>query len=108
MHEGLLDDLFKHIHCPTCNESLLQNVKKSALGTSITMKTSCVKNDHEFIWRSEPLLRKMPAFNLLYSAATIFSGKSWVTLLGYQILKFIAVPKRPRAEKMEADFDIPS
>ena len=42
----------------------------------ISVKLICV-NGHATIWNSQPLINKMPAGNLLTSAAILFSGNTF-------------------------------
>ena len=72
--ETMLDELIRLVRCPFCGSPVISN-KKSGLGTSIHCKLRC-ENDHLVCdWKSQPLLGKLPAFNLLLSSAIVFSGK---------------------------------
>ena len=63
----------KLIRCPVCSTSI-KNVTKSSLGTSLHCMLECELNHIVTEWKSQPLLGKLPAFNLLISAAILFSG----------------------------------
>ena len=80
VYEGLLDQLISLIHCKHCFCSA-DVIKKSKLGTSIHYKLYC-ENEHLIIdWKSQPLVGKMPAFNLLISASIFFF---WVYIRNFQ------------------------
>ena len=72
--ESMLDDLFKLARCPLCNTSI-KNVTKCSMGTSLHCTLKCELDHTVTEWKSQPLLGKLPAFNLLISAAIFFSGK---------------------------------
>ena len=71
--ESMIDKLLKFVSCPTCNHCV-GKIEKVSMGTSLHCKIFC-KSEH-FIcdWNSQPLIGKLPAFNLLLSAAIFFSG----------------------------------
>ena len=74
--EGMLDKLFKLIICQKCHLPA-ENITKSILGTSIHCKLYC-QNEHLITdWKSQPLLGKLPSFNLLISATIFFSGSTY-------------------------------
>lgn len=74
--EGMLDQLFKVVRCQQCHLPVA-DITKSKLGTSIHCKLLC-ENQHLIIdWKSQPLLGKLPAFNLLISASIFFSGSTY-------------------------------
>ena len=71
--ESMLDELFMENKCSLCGGSTI-NIGKREVGTCVFFKTRCM-NDHIIMdWKSQPLLGKMPAFNLLMSAAIFCSG----------------------------------
>ena len=57
----------------------IDKTEKSKLGTSIHFKLYCADNHLIIDWKSQPLLGKMPAFNLLFSSSIIFSGSTFET-----------------------------
>ena len=71
--ESMIDELFNLIRCPTCNLPV-EKRKKSVLGTSLHCKLLCTQKHLICDWKSQPLLGRLPAFNLLMSAAIFFSG----------------------------------
>ena len=78
VYEGMLDQLFKLVACRQCHLPA-ENIIKSHLGTSIHCKLYC-QNDHLITdWKSQPLLGKLPSFNLLICAAIFFSGSTYET-----------------------------
>ena len=48
-------------------------------GSMIIITSTCC-NNHEFIWRSQPLIKKFPLGNILISAATLFTGNTFHTI----------------------------
>ena len=72
--EDQLDELFKLIRCTTCGASK-QYEKRLVLGTSLHNSITCM-NGHIIVnWKSQPLLGKLPAFNLLLCTSIFCSGK---------------------------------
>ena len=76
--EQKVDELIQRIKCPTC-EGWPFSTTKSISGTSLQVKTACMNGHTILTWASQPLIGKMPAFNLLYSAAIVFSGKYYIS-----------------------------
>jgi hypothetical protein len=58
---------------------LLQNQKKSLNGSQLKITISCHRG-HETQWQSQPTLNRLPAGNLLISAAVLFSGNTFTNL----------------------------
>ena len=74
MRESMLDMLFREIKCKRCGLTFEEMVK-AVLGTSIHIVATC-ENGHCIIdWKAQPVFGRLPAFNLLVSAATFCSGK---------------------------------
>ena len=72
--ESMIDELIKLVRCATCNLPV-EKTKKSVMGTSLHCKLWCGQKHLICDWKCQPLLWKLPAFNLLMSAAVFFSGK---------------------------------
>ena len=68
--ENKLDELFKC--CPKCQQPVIR-LEKVVTGTMLTVKYVCLQG-HVDSWQSQPTLNGMPAGNLLFSAAILFSG----------------------------------
>ena len=67
--------LFDLIPCLNC-VGLSKDIKKSEIGTCVGYKSYCIIcEDYIVDWKSQPLLGRMPAFNLLLSSAIFCSGK---------------------------------
>ncbi|XP_057291883.1 uncharacterized protein LOC130614472 [Hydractinia symbiolongicarpus] len=75
VYESMLEQLFSFVRCPECNSSV--TVEKSHVGTSMHCKFTCLLHTHVFKWNTQPLLGKLPAFNLLLSATIFFSGETY-------------------------------
>lgn len=73
VYESMIDELCKLVRCPRCG-SLSKNVIKRSMGTSVHCKIYCEEQHIACDWKSQPLLGKLPAFNLLISAGILFSG----------------------------------
>ena len=72
--ESMLDILFREIKCKRCGLRF-EEMEKHILGTSIHIVTTC-ENGHDITeWKAQPVFGRIPAFNLLVSAATFCSGK---------------------------------
>eukprot|EP00111_Clytia_hemisphaerica_P000057 TCONS_00000137-protein len=79
VYEGMLDQLVSCLRCKVCALPV-DEIKKIKLGTSIHYKIFC-DNEHVIIdWMSQPLIGKMPAFNLLISASVFFSGSNFESI----------------------------
>ena len=63
-------------HCPSCAGNIVSNLTESTSGNMFSVKLFCI-NGHETLWNSQPLINKMPAGNLLTSAAILFSGNTF-------------------------------
>ena len=75
--ENCLDSLFQHIKvmtCPKCSE-IADTYRKYVFGTMVKVNLLCINEHVCFTWSSQPTIGKLAAFNLLYTASIIFSGK---------------------------------
>ena len=59
--------------CPNCHEPGTARVSK-VIGTLIHITQVCQSCCFSRVWRSQPYINKMPAGNLLLSAAILYSG----------------------------------
>ena len=59
--------------CPLCTEPATAEVSK-IIGTLIHVTQKCANCSYCRVWRSQPNIKKMPAGNLLLSAAILYSG----------------------------------
>ena len=74
VYEGMLDKLISFVHCKDCFFPVAETVK-SKLGTSIHYKLYC-GNKHLIVdWKSQPLIGKTSAFNLLMRGSSLESFK---------------------------------
>lgn len=78
VYEGMLDILFNFVCCPSCH-SRAKNITKSKMGTSLHCKIVCESKHLILEWKSQPLIGKLPAFNLLISASIFFAGSTYET-----------------------------
>ena len=73
--ENCLDCLFQF--CPQCCQPVLESeVVKVLKGSFLSVNYTCSQG-HANTWHSQPLLNRMPAGNLLLSAAILFSGSTY-------------------------------
>ena len=84
--ESSLDSLLMRILCNLCGKPV-NDCKKYTKGTAIICHLNCINGHQMFKWSSQPYLGKMPAGNLLCSAATFFSGETHTHLNNF--CKFI-------------------
>lgn len=73
VYESELYNLFKF--CPNCG-SHVKSMTKTTTGTMLTIGFKCEAGCNAK-WRSQPMLRRMPAGNLLLSASIILSGSTF-------------------------------
>ena len=67
--ESMLDILFREIKCKRCGLRF-EEMENAVLGTSIHIVTTC-ENGHRITeWKAQFVFGRLPAFNLLVSAAT--------------------------------------
>lgn len=93
--ESSLMQLFRH--CPTCGLSC--NVEKTFLtGSMFSVKYNCV-GGHSDIWRSQPLLHKKPAGNLLLAAGYLYTGGSYSKIANFAKSVNLAFPSRTIVQK---------
>ena len=59
--------------CPLCTEPATAEVS-SVCGTLIHVTQKCLTCSYARVWRSQPYIKKIPAGNLLLSAAILYSG----------------------------------
>ena len=68
--DSCLDELLNH--CSMCGSQCF--VMKKTIGSCLVCDIKCVKCEHEYSWRSQPMSGNMPMGNLILSAALMFSG----------------------------------
>lgn len=61
--------------CPECGEVIVKK-EKNTQGTLLCVMVTCIK-DHVCTWRSQPMLKRMAAGNLLLSSAILLSGATF-------------------------------
>ena len=67
--------MFALVKCHICGGKASES-KKITLGTSIHNTLDCAGCGHRIIdWKAQPIIGKLPAFNLLLAASIVFSGK---------------------------------
>jgi hypothetical protein len=79
------NDLLKlFLFCPNC-KSCISSLTKKTTGSMLTVTYTCA-NGHENVWHSQPVIRRMPAGNLLLSSAIVLSGNTLTDLhfFGYK------------------------
>ncbi|CAH3160182.1 unnamed protein product [Pocillopora meandrina] len=59
--------------CPLCTEPSTSEVS-NVVGTLIHVTQKCLSCSYARVWRSQPYIKKIPAGNLLLSAAILYSG----------------------------------
>ena len=74
--ESSFDQLIVKIKFPVCGKPQ-SNLKETLVGFMVKVHTVCL-DDHTILnWNSHSLLGRMPSGNLLFSAATLFSGETF-------------------------------
>lgn len=77
-----LEMLFKLVVCKICQSPVdLDEITTHIDGSCLNVFFTCL-NSHNFTWRSQPLIGKQPAGNILIAAATLITGNT------YSILNF--------------------
>ena len=74
--ESNLDSVIFKIKCETCGQPG-DECKKTRIGTSVLYHLNCIQGHTILHWYSQPNLGKMPAGNLLCTAATFLSGETY-------------------------------
>ena len=59
--------------CPLCTEPSTSEIS-NVVGTLIHVTQKCLSCSYVRVWRSQPYIKKIPAGNLLLSAAILYSG----------------------------------
>lgn len=70
----MLNELFQLVRCPTCESPV--TFENFYAGTSLHYTVTCAYY-HVLRWKAQPLIGKLPAFNLLLSASIFFSGETF-------------------------------
>ena len=87
--------------CRKCLQSCVVD-KVTFKGTLLSIKTTCV-NNHEIIWKSQPMLGKAGTGNILLSAAILYSGNTYarisemfkmINIVHFSSSRFFQVQKR--------------
>jgi len=84
--ESELKKLFKF--CPQCGHKVI-SFQKSIVGAMISVSYCCTAG-HVSSWRSQPMIRRMPAANILCSAAILLSGSTYCKISNF--LKILHIP----------------
>ncbi|XP_057297107.1 uncharacterized protein LOC130626005 [Hydractinia symbiolongicarpus] len=74
--ESMLDEIFNLLPCRSC-DGTATSIEKHEQGTCVLYKGYCINEHVVFDWKSQPMLGKMPAFNLLLSSAIFCSGNTY-------------------------------
>ena len=61
--------------CPSCGGTVI-DCEEHTVGSLLSVNLHCI-NGHKTTWRSQPLIRNVPAGNLLLAASTLFSGNTY-------------------------------
>ena len=91
--ESQLHKLFRQSRCSICSHYFMldQNYLGQTIGSGLCVKLECV-NGHPWVWHSQPMLGRMPAGNVLISAAILFSGQTYThisSFAGFLNLEFV-------------------
>src|SRR5664279_839269 len=90
--ENQIDKLFTF--CPDCG-SCITSTTKHTIGTALSVSYTCHLG-HSNTWHSQPSLRRMPAGNLLLSAAILLSGSTYAKT--EQIANILRMPILSKSE----------
>lgn len=74
-----LDILFQKCQGDGMCSAPVDNITKSFRGSMITVTGTC-NNHHTFVWRSQPIVNRMPLGNLFLAASTLYTGNTYTTL----------------------------
>lgn len=74
--ESCLKQLFEN--CPVCKRDC--EVQRRKMGTFVAFTQRCLHCDHFNKWESQPIVGSTPVGNLQLSAATYFTGASFIQL----------------------------
>ena len=93
--EDCLTDLFVRLKCTQCDSPVDPDdiVKDCSDGTLLKCSVYCTGGHLIHSWSSQPLLGKMPAGNLLTSAAILFCGQTYThisQMASFLNLKFLS------------------
>ena len=61
--------------CLSCGGTVI-DCEEHTVGSLLSVKLLCI-NGHNTTWKSQPLIRNVPAGNLLLAASTLFSGNTY-------------------------------
>ena len=77
--ESSIANLFQR--CQICG-ACITCLQKRNVGSMVTFVSTCIEG-HDFKWYSQPMIRKMPAGNLLLSAAMLYTGASFTQMSSF-------------------------
>ena len=75
-------------YCPSCG-STVTSLRESTCGSMLSVKLFSLSG-HETLWNSQPLFNRMPAGNLLTSAAILLSGNTYSRVSPFLNLQFFS------------------
>ncbi len=73
VYESQIELLMSLITCKECDVGM-EVAGKNIIGTNLHMQLKCFKCESMLDWNSQPLLGKLPAFNLLLATSIFCSG----------------------------------
>ena len=80
--ESALTNLGKGLRCELCGLRAYE-IRKHVYGTAVQIHAECVEGHLIIDWKSQTCLGKMAAGNLLYSAATLYSGETYCCIANW-------------------------
>lgn len=105
--ESSLDQLFAAARCLECNSAIL-NVNKTVVGTMLKVQTECINGHTSLNWTSQPIVGdRMPAGNLLCSAAVLFSGQNYSSAARYAELLNLQFIGQTAFYKIQRNYLVP-
>ena len=101
--ESELNKLIKY--CPDCG-SIITDISKTVTGSALSISYSCILG-HNKTWHSQPVIRHMPAGNLLLSAAILLSGSTFAKTAKFATILRMPIPSKSEFYKIQRAYLIP-
>ena len=101
--ESELHKLIKY--CPDCG-SIITNISKTVTGSALSISYSCIFG-HNKTWHSQPVIRHIPAGNLLLSAAVLLSGSTFGKTEKFATIMRMPIPSKSEFYNIQKAYLIP-
>jgi len=101
--ESELNKLIKY--CPDCG-SVVTDISKTVTGSALSISYTCILG-HNKTWHSQPVIRHMPAGNLLLSAAILLSGSTFAKTEKFATILHMPIPSKSEFYKIQKAYLFP-